>query len=72
MVKPWNHPPGKMYRPNKPDHLAEEGMKKRAEFGEKWDAIFGKKKLNNMEDSNVSEEQSQVQEGGEAPKIEEE
>lgn len=54
MAKPWNHPPGKIYRPNKPDKQAKKSLEKREEFGKKWEDIFGKKKMNNMEDNNES------------------
>ena len=50
MTKPWDHPPGKIFRPNKPEAQVEESLKARAEWEKKWEAIFGKKKLNNMED----------------------
>lgn len=50
MVKPWNHPPGKIYYPSKPKDQVEKALKERAEWEEKWDAIFGEKKLNNMEE----------------------
>ena len=66
MAKPWNHPPGKMYRPNLPEKEAQENLDKRKEFGDKWDSIFGKKKLNNMEDNNGEEDGSSVSEAGEA------
>ena len=73
MVIPWNHPPGKIFYPNKAKGLVEKALKERAEWEEKWDSIFGEKKLNNMEDDDVSEEQQhKVQEGGEASDIKEE
>ena len=53
-AKPWNHPPGKIYRPNKPDEVVKKTLEEREKFGKKWDDIFGKKKLNNMEDKDES------------------
>ena len=57
MTKPWNHPPGKIFHTNKPIRQAEEGIKKRAEFDKKWDAVFGEHKLNNIQE-NENEGQS--------------
>ena len=54
MTKPWNHTPGKIYRPNKPDEVVKKTLEEREKFGKKWDDIFGKKKLNNMEDKDES------------------
>ena len=51
MAKPWDHKPGKVYHPNLPEDQVEKKVEKRSEYGEKWDKIFSKKKLNNMEDN---------------------
>jgi hypothetical protein len=51
MTKPWNWKPGKVYHPTVSDEEAEKRLKARAEWEKKWDACFGKKKLNNMEDN---------------------
>ena len=58
MAKPWNHKPGKIYRPNLPDHIVEEKLEKRSNFDSNWDAIFGKKKLNNMEDKTKEQDEN--------------
>ena len=57
MVKPWNAKPGKRWDPKLPDHLIEETRQQRANFDKNWDNIFGKKKLNNMEDNDVEEQE---------------
>lgn len=72
MVKPWDHTPGKIYRPNVPDEVAKERLEAREEFGKKWEAIFGVKKMNNMEDNNGQEEpSSNSKEAGQAQNNEE-
>ncbi len=58
MAKPWNHPPGKIYRPNLPDETVQKKLEKRKDFGDKWDKIFGKKKLNNIEDNEKEDNES--------------
>jgi len=49
--KPWNHPPGKAFKPWKKKEQAEKEIEKRKKFDKNWDACFGKKKLNNKEDN---------------------
>ena len=66
MAKPWDHPPGKIYRPHRPKEETEERLAKREAFGKNWDSIFGKKKLNNMEDNDGKENGSGTEKAGEA------
>jgi hypothetical protein len=51
MTKPWDWKPGKYYNPNRKPEDVKDRMEKRAEWEKKWDAIFDKKKFNNIEDN---------------------
>jgi hypothetical protein len=55
MAKPWNHPPGKHWNPKLPENKQKEIRERRKNFDDNWDNIFGKKKLNNMEDNDGKE-----------------